>query len=71
MTRIRILAAASVAAALASGVSAATATPAAAHLTASCPGWTSSAQACTDCCWNNYGGVGFWDPQSRYCNCAL
>ncbi len=62
---------AAVAAAMGIGASAATATTASASTRIYCPGWVESAQICTDCCWNNYGGYGFWDPQSKYCNCAL
>jgi hypothetical protein len=62
---------AAVVAALGFGVNAATATRAAAAAPLSCPGYTETAQICTDCCRNNWGGVGFWDPGSKYCNCAL
>jgi hypothetical protein len=59
-----------VAAALGFGVTAASAAPTAKQMF-SCPGYMSSAQACQDCCANWYGAYGFWDPDSRYCNCAL
>ena len=62
---------AAVVAALGFGVNAATAATAGATAIFSCPGWTETAQICSDCCWNNWGGYGFWDPQSKYCNCAL
>ncbi|HEX6910904.1 MAG TPA: hypothetical protein VF142_10935 [Longimicrobium sp.] len=62
---------AAIAVTLGSGVNAATATRAEAKTLVSCPGYTESAQICTDCCWNNWGGYGFWDAQSKYCNCAL
>jgi hypothetical protein len=59
-----------VVAALGFGVTSANAAPSAAKAVA-CPGYMSSAQACTDCCAQQYGGVGFWSPGTRYCNCAL
>lgn len=62
--------AAAVTAAMGFGVTSASAAPAAKG-SFSCPGYMSSAQACQDCCANWYGAYGFWDPGSRYCNCAL
>lgn len=60
-----------VGAALGFGAIAATASAAAAEERFACPGYTATAQICTDCCRDNWGGVGFWDSRSKYCNCAL
>ena len=64
---------AAVAAALGVGVTSAYAAPSNAAPAAAlgCPGYTSTAQACSDCCRINYGGYGFWSPSTHYCNCAL
>ena len=62
---------AAVAVALGFGANAATATTAAASALVYCPGYVNSAAICNDCCARNYGAAGFWDPGSRYCNCAL
>ena len=70
-TLVRGVFGAAVAAALGIGVTSASAAPAQSAKAFACPGYTSTAQACTDCCWNNYGGYGFWSPSTHYCNCAL
>lgn len=61
---------AAVAAALSFGVTSANAAPSAAAALA-CPGYMSSAQACRDCCAQQYGGYGFWSSSTGYCNCAV
>jgi hypothetical protein len=67
----RLLFGALVAAALGFGASTATAAASEPLSAPTCPGYMNSAQACTDCCWNNYGAIGFWSPSTRICNCAL
>jgi hypothetical protein len=57
--------------ALAFGVTSANAAPTATGKTFGCPGYTETAQACTDCCWNWYQAYGFWSPSNKSCNCAL
>jgi hypothetical protein len=59
-----------VAGAIGFGVTSASAAPAAEKMM-SCPGYMSSAQACSDCCAQRYGGYGFWSASTGYCNCAL
>jgi hypothetical protein len=68
-TLARAVFGAAVAAALGVGVTSANAAPSAAAF--ACPGYTSTAQACSDCCRINYGGYGFWSPSTHYCNCAV
>jgi uncharacterized membrane protein len=69
-TLTRAAFATAVAAAIGFGVTSASAAPAA-EKRLSCPGYMSSAQACSDCCANWYGAYGLWSPSSGYCACAL